>query len=273
MKFWMRFAVVAAALFPNGSAVAQAPQSDAIDNWSLEPSPERCVISRRYGSVESPMTLAFKAPPIGDAVQIVIIRSGRLIRLKQHNVILTMGTTVAKTTAFSYPLEAGGRRVAHLINLPGADFAALRRASDIDVKVTSSVNRSFSLGPMVNAWTQLDGCLEKLRQTWNLTDTQKAGLASAPQPIVPLHMLFSSRDYPNGALWGGRSGKAGVVLLVDETGAVKDCTLTQTSGNPLLDIQTCRVILARAKFAPATDLHGKPVKGAIEQQILWQMAR
>ena len=66
--------VAASAAVVSGPAAAQAPRQDALSNWALERSSERCVISRKYGPATAPVTLGFKAPPLGDAVQLVIVR-------------------------------------------------------------------------------------------------------------------------------------------------------------------------------------------------------
>ena len=257
--------------------MAQPRASDAAGNWVLEPSTARCVISRDYDSPEAPMTLGFKAPPLGNAVQAVIIRPGQRSRVGQAEARITIDREVVRGTALTYPLDARRSRIVHLINLSGEHAVALRRAKEIGVWVKiqinslrEALNRRFALGPMASAWTELDACLQRLRQTWNIGEAS-GRLASSAELITPTTQLFSDRDYPRVASRKGQSGSTHIILLIDETGAVKDCTLAETSGAAVLDASTCGLILRRAKFRPATDLNGKPAKSAYEQRITWQL--
>jgi hypothetical protein len=269
MTTWIRSAAGLAMLLSTGVAEAQPPERDAIGDWALERAPARCVISRRYGSSEAQVTLGIKAPPRGDAVQIVVLRPGHRNRIEQTRARILVDARTVETTALSYPLDARGRRVAHLINLSGEDSSALRNARELQLRVTDGINRSFSLGAMAEAWKQLDSCLERLRKDWNLGEVEYARLATGPEPLVPLSALLGDEDYPISAARANQGGSTGIILLIDEKGAVKDCTLTETSGFSTLDSRSCSLLLDRARFKPATDLRGRPVKGAIRTRISW----
>lgn len=265
-----------AAAFLSGPARAAAPEEQALGNWALERSPARCVISRQYGPAGAPMTLGFKAPPIGDATQIIIIRPIARNRVTQSDAKLTIDGEIIRTTALSYPLGVGHSRAAHLINLPGENSASLRRASELEVwvKGTTGANkglhRTFSLGSMTSSSAQLDACLTRLRQTWNISE-DGSRIKEAASLINPTESLFSSADYPKAALARFQSGSTGIMLLIDENGVVKDCTLTEASGVAVLDSNTCGVILRRARFNPAIGLDGKPAKSALSRKITWRV--
>lgn len=262
-------AVFAALLACAGSAGAQPVEPDALSAWTLERSPERCVVSRRFGSTRDPVMLGFKAPTYGDALQIVVLRSGHRTRIEQVGATLAIDAHDVKTTALSYPLDARGRRVAHLLNVSGDESSRLRKAATLEIRIKEGVNRAFALAPMADAWVQLDFCLRRLRQTWNLEGASTTGIATPPEPLVPLRQLLNSEDYPMSAFWENQSGATGVVLLVDETGMVKDCTLTETSGVATLDARTCGLLAARARFKPALDRDGRPAKYAVRSRIVF----
>ena len=61
-----------------------------------------------------------------------------------------------------------------------------------------------------------------------------------------------------------------MTLLVDETGALKDCTVDETSGIASLDAMGCLVFMERAKFTPARDAAGKPVRSVVSTSITWK---
>ena len=277
MKLWIWLTAGCAISAVSGLAMAQPSASDEAGNWVLEPSTARCVSSRQYGSPEAPVTLGFKASPLGDAVQAVIVRPGQRSRVGQAEARITIDGEIVRGTALTYPLDARRSRMVHLINLSGEHAAALRRAQEIRVWVKiqinasrEALNRRFALGPMANAWTELDACLRRLRQTWNIGETG-GKLASPAELLTPTTAVFTDRDYPRVALRKEQTGSTQIILLIDETGAVKDCTLAETSGAAVLDASTCGIILRRARFRPATDVNGKPVKSAYEQRITWAL--
>ena len=274
MKMWAWMIAAAAVLTGSGLAMAQgtAPAASA-GNWVLERSPARCVISRQYDSTKGPVTLGIKAPPLGDAMQVVVLRPGDRNEVRQARARISIDQSDAAATALTYPAKSGSR-ITHLVNLGGEQAAALRRAREIElwVKVSmgGSLKRRFALEPIANAWTQLDACLLRLRQTWNL-DEQNSIVATWPEPVVGLQHLFSERDYPSAAMVGNQTGRSHIILLVDERGTVRDCTLAETSGAAVLDAATCGIILTRARFKPAIDVQGKAVKAAYETRIRWRL--
>jgi protein TonB len=68
-----------------------------------------------------------------------------------------------------------------------------------------------------------------------------------------------------------QTGTAVMVLLIDESGKVADCTLTETSGAAALDAQGCAVIRERGKFTPAIGTDGRPAKSAIQVRVHWKL--
>ena len=275
MKLWAPLTAACTFFAMMGSAIAQPRASEAAGNWKLEPSTARCVISRQYDSPQAPVTLGFKAPPLGDTVQMVVVRPGQRTRVGQADARITIDREIVRGTALTYPLDAHRPRIVHLVNLSGDHSAALRRARDIGVwvkiqyKSSDALNRRFALGPMASAWTELDACLRRLRHTWNVGE-HSGRLASSAEPTLATG-LFSDSDYPRVAARKGQMGTTHIILLIDESGAVKDCTLAETSGAAVLDASTCGIILRRAKFRPATGLNGKPAKSAYEQRITWRL--
>jgi protein TonB len=63
-----------------------------------------------------------------------------------------------------------------------------------------------------------------------------------------------------------------LILLVDEAGKVAGCDVLSPSGIPALDIMGCQVIRNRARFTPALDATGKPVRSTVvTPPIIWSM--
>ena len=76
-------------------------------------------------------------------------------------------------------------------------------------------------------------------------------------------------DYPLDASAAGVSGTVGVRFVVDVNGRVPSCQVTRSSGSTLLDDTTCRLIVQRFRYRPATDARGRPFRSVIVQNETW----
>jgi len=76
-------------------------------------------------------------------------------------------------------------------------------------------------------------------------------------------------DYPRRAGEEGVGGTVSVIFAVESDGRVDDCRVTETSGYPVLDENTCRLILRRYRFAPALDSEGRPTRSRVTESHSW----
>jgi TonB family protein len=111
-----------------------------------------------------------------------------------------------------------------------------------------------------------------------------AALAQAPAPPpssgheqaaghvrANLTTYFSDDDYPAVALAGGQEGTVSFRLTISREGRVSDCVVTETSGSPLLDDTTCRILRSRARYAPARDAAGQAAEGSDTGRVTWRL--
>lgn len=80
-------------------------------------------------------------------------------------------------------------------------------------------------------------------------------------------------DYPLAAGEQGISGVVGVRFVVAVDGRVPRCRVTRSSGSPLLDETTCRLIVERYRFKPAHDAQGRPFESQIVENEEWVIER
>jgi len=78
-------------------------------------------------------------------------------------------------------------------------------------------------------------------------------------------------DYPKQLGKSGIGGHVGIDFVVGTTGRVSRCRVTRSSGVPQLDDLTCRLIVERFRFRPATDSAGRPVEDEIEGVHVWSV--
>ena len=76
--------------------------------------------------------------------------------------------------------------------------------------------------------------------------------------------------YPKRAIEAREEGAVGFTVTLDNKGEVVDCKVTHTSGHPLLDAETCKIITLNAIFKPDPNLAPSQTK-THEGVIAWKL--
>jgi protein TonB len=84
-----------------------------------------------------------------------------------------------------------------------------------------------------------------------------------------LASYISDADYPSAGHAQHMQGNTGLRLSVATDGRVTNCDIVSSSGYPLLDETTCRLLTARAQFTPAHDAHGNATTDVVGARISW----
>jgi TonB family protein len=268
MRFrWIVF--FALAILPDVGAAAE-PRAPT-GKWNVDFGDAQCIAHRDYGEPNSPLRLVLKAPPVGDVMQVAVMRQAAWTSAEQVDAAVAIDARPPlKTNLLMYSPKGSKERI-YLLNMPAADFAQLRQARTLSVR-SGGLNESFALSQMEPLLKVVDECVADLRRVFNIgpAGTGAAGLKSRAK--ANLAQLFSDRDYPVVAIMQDQSGRVGFALLIGEDGRVADCTIVSTSGVPSLDTQACALLKTRAKFEPARDIEGKPAKDSTVGGIVWRMA-
>jgi TonB family protein len=242
-------------------------------NWVVDFDESQCIASRNYGTSAEPWLLGLKAPLRGDVMQVMVVRPGVGAAFSdQHITVMTLDNAqVLRTSALSLSIPEKKQHLLRMI-LSSDQFDRFAKASAVSIDVRGQLRQTIALKDMPALTKVMADCVAGLRKHWN------AGLtAGTPSPSLrqeatgDLRGLFSSKDYPDVGILDDSQGSSSVVLLVDETGKVADCTITASSGSAALDGQACYAITTRAKFKPAIGVDGKPAKSVFLQQISWRM--
>ncbi|WP_294120102.1 energy transducer TonB [Sphingomonas sp.] len=76
-------------------------------------------------------------------------------------------------------------------------------------------------------------------------------------------------DYPREALRNRLQGRVSVRFTVLVSGRIANCRITASSGSPLLDATTCRILTERLRFSPATNNAGAPIQSELGSDYTW----
>jgi TonB family protein len=80
---------------------------------------------------------------------------------------------------------------------------------------------------------------------------------------------FEFHDYPMKAFQKHWEGVTRFDLVVDPSGRVANCTISQSSGHEVLDKTTCSLASFRARFVPARGSDGESTYGVYRSQAIW----
>lgn len=139
--------------------------------------------------------------------------------------------------------------------------------------LTPFPGRTYRLetGSMGATMAALRTCMDKLVSTWGFDPAQQAALSRPATPLGNPGDWITSLDYPSALLSLRASGIVHFRLDIDETGSVAGCHVQTTTKPAGFDDPSCRLIQQRAKFDPALDAAGQPVKSYYVSQVRWIM--
>jgi protein TonB len=81
----------------------------------------------------------------------------------------------------------------------------------------------------------------------------------------------TENDYPTSAIRAEQQGRTSFRLSLDAAGKVTACTVTASSGSPVLDAATCEKLTRRARFDPAVDSTGARTAGTYIGTVNWRL--
>lgn len=251
------------------SASAGPDPRNPTGSWVVNFADAQCVASRNYGTAEDPLHLVLKAPPLGEVMQVAVMKEGPAGRAQQVEASIRLdGARPLKTNMlmFSPPKQ---KIRAYVLNMPAADFALVRQAKALSIH-SEGLNETFAVSGMDPLLKIVQDCVADLRQVWNIADPEGTRSTLPQRAVGELARYFRSNDYPFVAIQQNATGVVRFAILIDETGRVADCTIIETSGVAALDTQTCNIAQG-AKFQPARGSDSKPAKDAAIQQVNWRL--
>jgi hypothetical protein len=258
------------ALFVPGSSASAAPLRQPLKNWVVDWGDTVCTASLAYGSEKAPIMLALRPSPNGTVVRLLVTRSGRAMSAHHFPVTTSITSEQEKTTGLRFGSSKKKSEIIW-ISFNRSSLEALKGAGEIAVTAKGIVDERFALPGMSAVLKALDECNQDLRVHWNVGAAADTQLTKKATSLKPLPSHFSEADYPHQAVQENASGATRVMMMIDETGAMKDCMVEETSGIATLDAMTCSVLQQRAKFNPALDSAEKPTRSVLTSTIKWMM--
>jgi hypothetical protein len=122
------------------------------------------------------------------------------------------------------------------------------------------VRARLLLGPMDAPIGAMNACTEELLTHWGIDVAEHRTRISAPQPKDSPGNWVVADDYPREMVHKGQQGLVWFRLNVDEQGIPTACEIQQKTDPPAFGDIVCRLVMKKARFHPAINAEGKPMK-------------
>lgn len=242
----------------------------ALSPWDLDYSETQCTAMRGYGAPEGSLTLAIIPAPNGRTYELLIARKRNGPRYAEElEGSVDFGSGPIKAWLLHYSSE--DQKVdLYQYRITAAEMLRARSASAVTLHLKGGADAAFALDAMPALLDGLQECTDDLKEYWGI---EKAGPAIAPTPPKgDVRTIFTANDYPAEAIHRSQQGTAQFLLLINEKGSVAACHVLEPSGIPVLDAMGCVVLQERAKFKPALDAAGKPVRSStVTPPVTWRI--
>jgi protein TonB len=85
--------------------------------------------------------------------------------------------------------------------------------------------------------------------------------------VLPLLIQVAATSAPKPV----EQARTQISFEVNKAGRIENCAVTESSGHPELDAKACAIAVDKARYVPAKDADGKPVRTAKTLKVTWRI--
>lgn len=141
--------------------------------------------------------------------------------------------------------------------------------TSMDIEATGKKRVRLMTGSMGKTMAMMRTCMKGLIKEWGFDPSVELSLSRPVQPASSPANWLRSDDYPSGALEQGHNGLVNFRVDVDSTGKVESCHILSATKPSDFELATCKGITRRARFVPALDASGQPVRSFHVNTVKW----
>jgi hypothetical protein len=259
----------ALSLVPSVAGAARTESFQPLAAWKLDYSPTQCAELRDYGEPAKPVIFSIIPAPNGKSYEFVLVyKTPHPGGIEEVHGSVDFGSGPISALVLRYGSK-DGKLTLYRYRISADEMQQARSAKAVALQ-SAYMDASFELDQTSAVLDSLQRCTADLMRYWNYDGEEQGSIAVPSKGDV--RSIFSAFDYPRDALVKGEQGTTQYLLLVDERGRVAGCHVLIATGIPNLDSRGCIVLLARAKFSPARDRAGKPVRSAVvTPEVVWRI--
>lgn len=251
-------------------AEAATPTLKPIKPWNIEYAAESCLLTRDFGDPAAPVTLGIRAIPTSGYE---IIVTSPLLGLQTGitgDVRLDWGAgrEAGKARFEEWPDVEHRRRIASF-ETARANFASTTDLPSLLVALGKRAPVTFEMPGLKSGIAALEKCESDLLLQWKVDRAELARVATAAKLQTDLGQVYSSDSVPNSVREHEVDGTSMILMTITTGGQVSECHVIRNSGLPSLDLQTCRLAVARLRYTPAIGRDGQPMASHVKLKVRW----
>lgn len=264
---------------------AQAPTTQA-DAWVLGQGPENCYLSRSFSSGSQKIDVLIQSfgstspyhvvvrsaavPLRPQRAEVAAIKFGSALALQDTFVVVGKWNDTATLVFAATTHEVGVNGEIYVYQRTDARTVAPIDTSGqvLSIEMPDMAPLSVPLGDMTGEYTRLDACTQTLEAKWSAAASGTAVPTKAPVLLHPGEANWHMK-YPENLLLNLISGLAEVRMTVDEKGRARDCVVQVSTWASRFGEDSCRALEQIARFEPARDAQGNPVKALFRTSLIF----
>ncbi len=271
MRFLSSIALLLGAVpFPAESAPPppKTSQIEPTTPWTMNYTKDECQLSRTFGTGNQSLTVQLSRGSGLGSFDLTL--TGKALPKLESEISVTMRIKPKRLEqqfdAISGKLSGQGRYL-RWNDADAATLESLANAQQVQFVATGKLDVSLVWQGARAALKAMQTCHDDLLKSWGADVAAIGSVAIQPSAMSPRESWISGMDYPSKSL---REELAGVViaqLTLTEKGVPSFCRVLVSSTSTDLDLQTCKVLIARAKYQPAKGAKGNPVASYSVERI------
>jgi hypothetical protein len=264
---------VAVALASGMSCGVHAQQTslvptEAVGAWTMDYAEHSCDLKRDFGSGPNAVriTLSQSLAPMQVDLRFDGAGVSDLARVDRA-VIEDAGSGIETMQLRQYPGMEAPLVVGAFRSLTGASIPS--GAPVLTVYRGDRPRRAFVLSDLRAALAALRSCQDDLYRGLSVDSAAMRRIAVDAEPVGDESRWITPDDLPPAYQNMTQTRLAVMRLEIGLSGRVENCTILRSTGAAPLDVQSCRVMTARARYTPARDEAGQAVPTIRTKQIEW----
>jgi hypothetical protein len=264
-------------------------------NWVTEYQKQGCRLARQFGEGETKAIATFSRFGPGDNFRLTL--AGRMFnRPVNGSVALQFGPSEAEQQVEYFAGDLGNNMPALVMakNIriappTDAEASALKKAKMpemVDMVPIGAVREAaitylqigkplkqpviLELGKMDAPMAALSKCVDDLMAGWGIDVAKHKALKKRALPSNDPQLWLTNSDYPRGMLASGQPALIEFRLDLDDGGKVTGCHIQESTRPKDFDNAVCGTLMRRAKFTPAIDAGGRPLRSYWKSTVRFQ---
>lgn len=293
MKNLSRLAMLGLCISPNMAVAAEkAPVSLArTTKWEMRYDDDSCSLLAQFAGAKDAATLAITKVSPGDWFEMRIygkmltygtlempieVAFGNGAPIRRNALSATGGGDAKLPAAIISGLRLDGwepdRNAAANAPVPMVSTEQEKAIRSITFKPPGKGRYRLETGSLGAPLAAMRTCTDNLVKSWGYDPAVQASLKRPATPTSNPASWLGSNDFPTKALMEGMNGYVKFRLDVDPEGNVSGCRILYRTNPDQFADTSCRLLSKRAKFVPALDAAGRPVKSYFMSAIKWVSA-